>query len=250
MGGGTIQCGAASVNDRTRYDSAVRFLVFSAVLMVCACGGHPPPPSRGVLEADLGDWKFRRYQPVLDVEVWVERNKARAFTASYVDNEAENRGRVSDQDVVSAFVTRYEKNDGIVRETVRLVRRLASEQGYTVDESERGGGQAFTITGAGEAWVMWPAQNHVVKVGGRGRTTVPESIVASYADRYPSRLPKNALDGPLPGGPDGSNGPNGPARKADDAAPYDPDSPRPNLDTYDPKRVKLPAARKAEPVEE
>lgn len=199
---------------------------------------------RGVLEADLGEWKFRRFQPVLDVEVWVENNKAQAFTASYVADAAENRGRVGDQDVVNAFVTRYEKHDGVVREAVKLARRLASEQGYNVEQDQRGGGQAFTISGHGEAWVMWPAQNHVVKVGGRGRKSVPESVVASYADRYPSRLPKNALEGPLPGGPAA------PSRKAQDAVPYNPDSPRPNLDTYDPKRVKLPTGRKAQSADD
>lgn len=220
----------------------MRVIVIATVFfVVCACGGHPPPPARGVLEADLGAWKFRRFQPVLDVEVWVENNKAQAFTASYVADAAENRGSVGEQDVVTAFVTRYEKDDGVVRETVKLARRLASEQGYSVDESERGGAQAFTIAGQGEAWVMWPAKTHVVKVGGRGRKDVPDSIVESYADRYPSRLPKNALTGPLPGGPDA------PPRKAQDAAPYDPESPRPNLDTYDPNRVKLPASGKPKP---
>src|SRR5512146_2552492 len=146
-----------------------------------ACGGHPPVPKRGVVESDLGGWKFRRFQPVLDVEVWVENNKAEAFTASYIADSAERRGHVDDKDVVNVFVTRYEKDDGVTRETVKLARRLASEGGYQVDEHKIKGARALTINGHGESWVMWPAKKHVVKVGGRGRESVPDSMVSSYA---------------------------------------------------------------------
>lgn len=201
------------------------------VIAVVACGGKPPVPARGVVEADLGSWKFRRFQPVLDVEVWVEGNKAEAFTATYVTAAAEKRGKVDDADIVSVFVTRYARADGVVRETVKLARRLAAEQGYRVDESKIGGARALTITGNGEAWVMWPADKHVVKVGGRGRETVPGSVVESYADRYPSQLPGGALEGPLPPGPEATPKPE---------EPYDPDDPRPDLDKYDPSKVKLP----------
>ena len=203
------------------------------LVLIAACGGKPPIPKRGVVEADLGSWKFRRFQPVLDVEVWVEGNKAEAFTASYVTEGAEKRGRVEDKDIVNVFVTRYERDDGIVRETVRLARRLAAEQGYRVDESKIGGARTLTIAGNGETWVMWPAQQHVVKVGGRGRDDVPASVVESYADRYPSRLPGGSLEGPLPPGPE-----SGPEPSEKD--PYDPNNPKPDIDKYDPDKVKLP----------
>jgi len=202
-----------------------------------ACGGKPPPPKRGVVEADLGAWKFRRFQPVLDVEVWVDGNKAEAFTASYVAEDAEKRGRVEDSDVVNVFVTRYEKDDGVLRETVKLVRRLAAEGGYHVDENKIGGARALTINGHGESWVMWAAKKHVVKVGGRGRESVPESMVEKYADRYPSVLPTGALEGPLPPGPDN-------AVKKEEKEDYDPKNPRPDLEKYDPKKSKLPDKKK------
>src|SRR5690242_7561174 len=98
-------------------------VLFLAVLALLACGGHPPAPKRGVVEGDLGAWKFRRFQPVLDVEVWVEGNKAQAYTASYVTDDAEKKGHVEDKDVVNVFVTRYEKPEGVLRETVKFVRR-------------------------------------------------------------------------------------------------------------------------------
>ena len=208
-------------------------VVVIAAAMAVGCGGKPPVPKRGVVEGDLGSWKFRRFQPVLDVEVWVEGNKAEAYTASYVTESAEKRGHVEDKDIVNVFVTRYEKPDGIVRETVKLARRLAAEQGYQVDENKIGGARTLQITGNGEAWVMWPSTNYVVKVGGRGRENVPSSMVESYADRYPSKLPGGSLEGPLPAGPD-----SGPKPIPKDE--YDPNNPKPDIDKYDPKAVKLP----------
>lgn len=211
-------------------------------LVVClvtlfACGGKPPIPKRGVVEGDLGSWKFRRFQPVLDVEVWVDNNKAEAYTASYVAESAEKRGVVEDKDVVSVFVTRYERPDGVLRETVKFARRLASEGGYQVDEDKVGGTRALTISGHGESWVLWAAKTHVVKVGGRGRDDVPAGVVESYADRYPSLIPGGALEGPLPPGPD-NQGPK------PDKPDYDPSNPRPDLDQYDPKKTKIPNKKK------
>jgi len=210
----------------------VRVLVL-AIAMAIGCGGHKPPPPRGVVEADLGPWKFRRFQPVLDVEVWVDDNKAEAFTASYVADDAERAGHIADKDVVNVFVTRYTSDTGVLRETVKFARRLAAEQGYQVDENKIGGARALTINGHGESWVMWPAKGYVVKVGGRGRENVPSGLVASYADRYPSDLPGGALEGPLPPGPDSKP-------KSDEKQPYDPNNPTPDLDKYDPNKSKLP----------
>ena len=218
---------AAKYNDR-----GMRLLL--VVVLIAACGGKPPVPKRGVVEGDLGAWKFRRFQPVLDVEVWIDGNKAEGYTASYVTESAEKKGKVEDKDIVNVFVIRYEREDGVVRETVKFARRLAAEQGYQVDEQKIGGARALTITGNGEAWVMWPAKKHVVKLGGRLRDSVPSSMVESYAERYPSQLPGGSLEGPLPPGPDA-----GPKPVAKD--PYDPNNPKPDLDKYDPSKVKLPA---------
>jgi hypothetical protein len=209
----------------------MRFLLVA--LLTASCGGHPPVPKRGVVEGDLGAWKFRRFQPVLDVEVWVENNKAEAYTASYVAEDAEKRGHVEDKDVVNVFVTRYDRDDGVVRATVKLARRLAAEQGYQVDESKIEGARTLTINGHGESWVMWPAKRYVVKVGGRGRNDVPKALIASYTDRYPSQLPGGALEGPLPAGPDSR-------AKKPDKDPYDPNNPRPDLEKVDPKKIKIP----------
>jgi hypothetical protein len=215
----------------------VRVLVLAFVVAVIGCGGHPSPPPHGVIQADLGPWKYRRYQPVLDVEVWVDNNKAEAFTASYVADAAEQAGHIAENNVVNVFVTRYTTDIGVLRETVKFARRLAAEQGYQVDESKISGARTLTINGHGESWVMWASKGYVVKVGGRGLDSVPSGLVGSYADRYPSVMPGGVLEGPLPPGPDDKP-------KQDAKQPYDSNNPTPDLDKYDPNKSKLPAKKK------
>lgn len=223
----------------------MRILLLAVVIVVGACGGKPPLPKRGVVETDLGSWKFRRFQgPLLDIEVWVDGNRGEAFTASYITADAEKTGRVRDGDIVNVSVTRYERDDGVLRATVKLARRLAAENGYQVEEGKVAGTRALTIRGTGEVWVMWPSASHVVKVGGRGREDVPKAMVEHYAGRYPSKLPGGALEGPLPPGPDGA------VNEAPKDVPrdeYDPKNPKPDLDNYDGRRVKLPEQQKGEP---
>lgn len=190
---------------------------FSCVFLA-ACGGPPKPPKRGVIEKNLNAWSFRRYQAVLDVEVWVPENDAAAHTASYVRTRAEKRGRLEQGDVVNAFVTRYERDEGILRALVKFCRRLAQEQGYVVEEHDLSGARLFTVRGAGEAWVMWAAERHIVKIGGRGLQKVPEPLVDAYADRYPSRVRSGMLEGPLPEGPE---------EPKPEKEPFDPKNPRP-----------------------
>ena len=230
------------LSQRALAAGAIAVAVVIAALGSLGCGGRPPIPRRGVVEGDVGGWKFRRFQPVLDVEVWVADNQAEAFTASYVREEAERRGRISDRDVVSVFVTRYQLDRGVLRETVKLARRLAQEAGYSVEEGKVGGVRAVTIIGHGEAWVMWAAGKHVVKVGGRGRDDVPSGVVEAYGDRYPSVMPGSVLEGPLPPGNDAIDSRD--KKKKDPKAPYDPENPRPEWDGYDPKKP-LPKPRQS-----
>jgi len=221
--------------------------VVVAVTVAVGCGGHPPIPKRLVVESDLGSWKFRRFQgPLLDIEVWVDGNKAEAYSASYITADAEQRGRIEDKDLVNVFVTGYERSDGVVRATVKLARRLAQDGGYQVEEDKIAGARTLTIVGRGEAWVMWPSNKHVVKVGGRGRSEVPKSMVANYVDRYPSQLPGGALEGALPPGPEDAPAPSKRIPKPE----YDPNSPRPDIEHYDPNKVKLPDQAPAEGTEE
>lgn len=210
--------------------------VLVALVLAAACGGSPPVPKRLVVEEDLGSWKYRRFQgPLLDIEVWIDGNPGEAYSASYITNAADARGHIDDKDLVNVTVTKYARPDGVVRETVRLVRRLAQEKGYQVDETKIEGVRTLSIVGPGEAWVMWPSVTHVVKVGGQGRTSVPSSLVEDYGARYPSKLPGGSLEGPLPPGPEAK-----PKKGEEVEEAYDPGNPRPNLDNYDPDKVKIP----------
>jgi hypothetical protein len=206
-------------------------IVVTATLLL-SCGGAPPIPKRGVVESDVGDWKFRRYQPVLDVEVWVADNPAEAFTASYVDVEGEKRGVLRDQDVANVFVTRYQSSEGVLRETVKFVRKLAKDSGYQVDEDSIDGVRIFKVVGNGESWALWAARKHVVKVGGKGRTTIATSLVEQYGDRYQSLLRGGMLEGPLPAGRDT------PKKKDDDKGDDDSDGgdAKPDWQGYDPNK--------------
>ncbi len=174
----------------------MRAYALFALVALC-CGGRVPPPERRVIETDLEDWSFRRYQRVVDVEVYVEGNPATAHTASYVRSSAERAGRIGETDVVNAFVTEYESARGLLVALVRFARRLAQEQGYSVEEDEVGGERVFLVRGHGEAWAFWQSGNFVVKVGGRGHEEVPSSVVKAYGKRYPSALTEGALDGPI-----------------------------------------------------
>ncbi|MEM9491617.1 MAG: hypothetical protein AAGC55_20900, partial [Myxococcota bacterium] len=210
------------------------FGVIAIFALIPACAGAPPP-QRGVLEENIEDWNYRRYQKVLDVEVWVAKNEAVAHTASYVRNQAEKVGQLGDGDVVSAFVTRYKRDRGVLRALVKFTRRLAQDSGYLVEERSRGGVRFISVTGNNEAWAMWASPNHIIKVGGRGRDGVPRDVVKAYGKRYPSVIEEGLLDGPLPPGPDfGDDDETGDGE-------YDPDEPSPDWDGYDSDKVDVPA---------
>jgi hypothetical protein len=205
----------------------------AALVLGSACGGRPPPPRRGVAESAISDWEFRRFQEVLDIEVWVPDNRAVAYAGTYVHGAAEHAGKLGDDDVVNVFVTRYQRDDGVVRATVKFVRRLAQEAGYTVDEDRVEGVRLVKLSGNGELWAMWSSRGHVVKVGGRGRTNLPDDVIEYYGERYPSTMPAGSLEGPLPAGPEQAPPPG-------EDRPYDPDNPTPEWDTYDPTKTKTP----------
>ena len=199
-------------------------LIVCLSTLLSACGGTPPPPARGVLETAVGDWSFRRYQQVQEVEVYVAENPAVAHTASYLRTKAEKAGRIGDEDLVNAFVTRYRADSGVVRASIVFARRLA-QAGYKVEEEKRAGVRVFTIVGHDEKWVLWPASKHVIKLGGRYVSGVPKQLVKAYGHRYPSQLRAGMLDGPLP--PDPSEQP-----KDGEGEPYDPDNPTPDWDKF------------------
>jgi hypothetical protein len=147
-------------------------------LFVMACGPKLPP--RYVVEKDVGPYKFRRYQQVLDVELPVTGNPALGYTATYV------RGGAT-LSLVPVFVTAYDHAKGLT-ETVRA--RLRAMSSYTFDVTEVEGEHVFRLRGdSGDQWILWVSGKHLVKVGApEGETAVPEEVAAAYLDFYPSDL--------------------------------------------------------------
>lgn len=195
--------------------------------MLAACGGGPRPPERGVLESNVTSWRFRRYQKLLDVEIWVPGNPAVGYTATYVRKDAEREGRIRQEAIASAFVTRYEQDRGVLRAMLELAQRLENDSGYEVEVQSPGGVLVISITGQGESWALWYSAGHVIKVGGRGLESVPEDLVEAYGERYPSRLTNDVLDRPLPPEDNVAE-----SAKTGEAAAYDPENPAPDWQKY------------------
>jgi hypothetical protein len=200
----------------------------ACALLLAACGGSPRPPERGVLESNVTSWRFRRYQKLLDVEVWVPGNPAVGHTATYVRKDAEREGRITQETIASAFVTRYQQDRGVLRALIELVQRLENDAGYDVEVQSLGDVMVISITGQGESWALWHSAGHIVKVGGRGLPALPEELVEAYGERYPSRLTSDVLDRPLPAE---ESGPTSTAAGEAGAA-YDPQSPTPDWQKY------------------
>ncbi|HEX6241869.1 MAG TPA: hypothetical protein VFZ61_13265 [Polyangiales bacterium] len=147
-------------------------------LCLFACGPKLPP--RYVVESDVGSYKFRRYQQVLDVEIGIEGNPAVGHTATYV------RGGKT-IDVVPVFITVYQDASGLT-ETVRQSLRAMS--GYDFDITKLSGEYVFRMRAAGaDHWVLWVSGAHLLKLGApEGKTEVPEDLLDLYLDKYPSDL--------------------------------------------------------------
>ncbi len=162
-------------------------------LALAAVGCGPSIPSRFVLERDVDDWSYRRYQHVLDVEFAVEGNPAEGHTATYVQRARRTSDTIP---YANAFVSVYEQPAGLAAELRRQVRALAS---YEVSVRDLGGGRVWYLdAGPGDRWAVWVSGAHVVKVGAsEGMDDVPEAIVSAYMGVYGSDLDEHgrARDG-------------------------------------------------------
>jgi hypothetical protein len=154
-----------------------RWLCLGALLVV-ACGPKLPP--RYVLEKDVGPYKYRRYQEVLDVEIPIAGNPAVGYTATYVRGGA----TVS---LVPVFVTSYDHARSLT-ETVRA--RLRAMASYTFDVTEVDGEHVFRLRGeSGDHWILWVSGKQLLKLGApEGETAVPEEVAEAYLGLYPSDL--------------------------------------------------------------
>lgn len=158
------------------------WLVLGLCVTASACG--PAIPRRFVLERDVENWSYRRYQHVLDVEFAVEGSPGVGHTATYV-----RRARRGDDTIpyANVFVAAHENATGMTDEVRRQIRALSS---YEISVRAFGGGHVWHLDGGpGDRWVVWVSGSHVVKVGASAEVDeVPEDMVGAYMEIYPSDL--------------------------------------------------------------
>ncbi|MDW8364062.1 MAG: hypothetical protein RMK74_16865 [Myxococcales bacterium] len=179
---------------RTRRRGAMGRVVgaLTGMGLLAACGGSPAP--RWVVERDLGEWRFRRYQRVLDVEFPIEGNPAVGHTAAYVRRGP--RGSTW----ATAFVVVYERPAGLVAEVREALDSLSA---YTVRVGRLEGENVWLLEGDAERWALWVSGRVLVKLGAPPGAPIPEEIAEAYTDRYPSDLDEQgrAREGAASAGP-------------------------------------------------
>jgi hypothetical protein len=149
-------------------------------LLTClACGSGLP--ARYVIEHDLSDFAYRRYQKTLDVDVPIRGNPAVGHTATYVRRD---QGRVVA--FTTAFVTSYERAPSLAAE---VRERLKALESYRFSVGDLGGGYVWLLDGGPEErWALWVSGRYLVKIGAPTGEDVPDAVVAAYMDVYPSDL--------------------------------------------------------------
>jgi hypothetical protein len=157
-----------------------------ALLATISCA-HAEVPARRVVERDVGNWVYRRFQKVEDIEVVVPGNAGTGFTAIYQTRETVGRPTVPGKAIAVAFVTEYER-PAQVAET--LTEKVGKLEDYRNRRDRIKGNDVIVVESAGgEIWVFWPSGRYLVKVGGRDLGQVPADLVTSYLALYPSSLP-------------------------------------------------------------
>ncbi len=166
-----------------------RWLCATVGLSLVAVGCGASIPTRFVLERDIGDYRYRRYQRVLDVEIPVTGNEATGHTATYL-HSARGHGMT----VTTAFVTVYAHATALAAELGDALRTLGT---YEVTVTEVDGDYVWRVDGGEERWLVWVAGQYMVKLGAPHGTEVPEEISGEYLDLYPSDLDEHgrARDG-------------------------------------------------------
>ena len=151
--------------------------ILTALLLGCGSS----LPSRFVLERDIEEFSYRRYQKVLDEEVQVPGNNAVGHTAGYVRRDG---GRIVAFAI--AFVTVYDRAAALSAE-IRI--RLKDKASYSFSVKDVGGGHVWVLDGGEtERWALWVSGRYLIKVGAPTYEKIPEQIVADYMIEYPSDL--------------------------------------------------------------
>ena len=151
-----------------------RVLVFAA-FVGCA---HAELSERHIIEVDVGDWVYRRYQKVEDIEFQVPNNSGVGHTAVYQTRDTMGRVNVPRSAMAVAFVTEYERAEDVKKYLEDKVQEL---KGYKIKKEK----EFWRLSGDGDAWALWASGKYIVKVGVPDGTTVPTELVTAYRQVYP-----------------------------------------------------------------
>jgi hypothetical protein len=166
---------------RNQSGLAVLFL-----LLCAACGSSTP--SRFVIERDLGDFAYRRYQETVDVEVTIEGNPAVGHTATYIRRDHD---RVA---VATAFVTVYTHGKALA---AHIREKLEGLSGYEFRAGELSGESVWRMDGGrDERWAVWVSGKVLVKLGAPEGAEIPDSVADAYLALYPSDLDEHGRSRP------------------------------------------------------
>jgi len=150
-----------------------------ALVAAAACA-HAQAGERRVIEGDLGEFTYRRFQKVEDIEIEMDGNPGVGFTAVYQHRDTVGRPQVPRSAVAVAFVTEYQRAEGLARLLPDKLERL---KGYRVKKDK----QVYLLWGeAGDSWAFWPSKQFIVKVGGPETRDPPKALVKAYLEAYPS----------------------------------------------------------------
>jgi hypothetical protein len=161
-------------------------------LTLAACRSSLPP--RYVIERDLGNYHYRRYQETLEAELPIAGNRAHGHTAAYLRRTAQG------VDAISAFVTVYERPAQL---TERLRAELTELPGYELRTEKIAGHFAWQLaSGSDASFWLWPSGQFLVKLGAPAGQRVPDDVAEPYAALYPSDLDSygHAREGAASGG--------------------------------------------------
>ncbi len=155
-------------------------LLSSVLLGLLAAGCSPTLPPRYVLERDVDELSYRRYQHVLDIEFAIEGNAAEGHTATYLERDGDALL------TSTAFVSVYAHGAALASEVREQIEELNS---YDVGVIKREGEWMWELrTGGDSVWLVWVSGRHVVKLGGPEGRDVADALVDAYASLYPSDL--------------------------------------------------------------
>jgi len=157
------------------YKKFVRFLLFAVWGLSCGT----TLPRRYVVEENLGEFSYRRFQRMAQAELPLPDDPGQGYTAAYIRHR--DTGPVT---LSTAFVSVYRKEEGL---EAKIRKQLDNLEGYSHRDIELEGEHVIEVHGAPEeSWILWISGRHVIKLSAPSQASIPEAMLERYFELYPS----------------------------------------------------------------